>query len=1008
VSPLKGNTVDTHGAPHRAEQAPYRTAQHRVTMEVERPLKIAVIGSGCTGLAAAYALHKSGHSVKVFEKDSHVGGHAHTQYIGDVPVDTGFMVCNHVTYPTMLQWFENEGVTIQESDMSLSVSLEGGKWEWGSEGLSGLFACKSNAASPAFLRMLREMTTFKADAEAFLADPPADKNAMSLGAFLRERRYSDYFVERYLVPACASIWSVPATRVVDSPAYFILEFMANHHMLQVFNRPQWYTVAGRSAEGYVAKVTASFAEQIVTNAEVIAVTKSGSGLRLKVREAKSKVKVGTASAAASAVKSALSTATSTVTSAVSAVVSPSREKGGATSVDLAAMEEHDETFDHVIFACHAPDALSILGDAATTSQAEWLSAFEYQTSQLYLHQDPALMPTRKTCWSAWNFLGTDDERGVAVTYYLNKLQSLAKEHPTVGDVFVTLNPAAPPETSAIVSEWRTSHPVPSSEARRAAARAADVQGENHVWFAGAYLGYGFHEDGTKAGFQAAHSLLSSIGDASPRKFPLPVHRAHAAVAAGVAKSAAAAAPSAPETSSLVQSRPGPLMRLVASGASVALGVAHRLLRTVVIKFLRSFIIDGCLKLQEPSGDALLIGDASSPHRATIIVKRDDFFRRVALRADLGLSEAYFNYDFDTPEVRDILEVCALNRHRIVKQGASMRLFQGMSTAVLGSAMAYWTHLSQHNKVGNTATNIGNHYDLSNDMFATFLSDDMTYSCAYWKHPGESLQQAQHNKLDLLISKLKLTKDHTVLEIGFGWGSLSIRIAQTVGCKVVGLTLSREQKALAEERVAAAGVGHLIEYHYTDYRTFHHTSGGRTFDRVVSCEMLEAVGHEYLPDFYKAVDELMKPHGICVVQVITTPDDRYEDYRHSAEFINIHIFPGACCPSFGALTAAATAASTLTVEAVQNIGPHYVPTLAQWRRNFLANKDKLLALGFDDIFIRKWDYYFHYCEVGFKLRVLGDLQIVYSKAANLDLSDDIETELCDKSRGLEHFIETNGV
>ena len=120
-------------------------------------------------------------------------------------------------------------------------------------------------------------------------------------------------------------------------------------------------------------------------------------------------------------------------------------------------------------------------------------------------------------------------------------------------------------------------------------------------------------------------------------------------------------------------------------------------------------------------------------------------------------------------------------------------------------------------------------------------------------------------------------------------------------------------------------------------------------------MLEAVGHEYLPDFYRAVDELMRPHGICVVQVITTPDDRYEDYRHCAEFINTHIFPGACCPSFGALTAAATAASTLTVEAVENIGPHYVPTLAQWRRNFLANADKLLALGFDDVFIRKWEY-----------------------------------------------------
>ena len=154
-------------------------------------------------------------------------------------------------------------------------------------------------------------------------------------------------------------------------------------------------------------------------------------------------------------------------------------------------------------------------------------------------------------------------------------------------------------------------------------------------------------------------------------------------------------------------------------------------------------------------------------------------------------------------------------------------------------------------------------------------------------------------------------------------------------------------------------------------------------------------------------QLMKPHGLCVVQVITTPDDRYEDYRHSAEFINTHIFPGACCPSFGALTAAATAASTLTVELVQNIGVHYVPTLAQWRRNFVENKHKLLALGFDEVFIRKWEYYFHYCEVGFAMRVLGDLQIVYSKAANQDLTTPIEHALVDRSRGLGSFIETNG-
>ena len=403
--------------------------------------RIAVVGSGCAGLAAAYALDKHGHDVWMYEKDEHVGGHAHTQMVGDVPVDTGFMVCNHVTYPTMLQWFEQEGVRIQPSDMSLSVSLEDGGFEWGSNGLGALFAQRSNCASPSFWRMLREMFTFQRDAEAFLADPPDDRNSVSLGQFLSARRYSSYFVERYLVPACASIWSVPAATVHESPAFFILEFMKNHHMLSVFSRPQWYTVAGRSADGYVAKVTKAFAHKIRTGSEVVGASASGDG------------------------------------------------DAARWTLHFAAADQSDEAFDHVVFACHAPDAKAILGDAASAEQAEFLGAFQYQLSTIYLHQDAALMPTRRACWSAWNFLGAEDAaRGVVVTYHLNTLQSLSKEHPDVGDVFVTLNPATPPAPSTVASKWQTSHPVPSMAARDAAATADAVQGERALWFAGAYLG----------------------------------------------------------------------------------------------------------------------------------------------------------------------------------------------------------------------------------------------------------------------------------------------------------------------------------------------------------------------------------------------------------------------------------------------------------------------------------------------------------------------------------------
>jgi len=223
----------------------------------------------------------------------------------------------------------------------------------------------------------------------------------------------------------------------------------------------------------------------------------------------------------------------------------------------------------------------------------------------------------------------------------------------------------------------------------------------------------------------------------------------------------------------------------------------------------------------------------------------------------------------------------------------------------------------------------------------------------------------------------------VLEIGFGWGGLAIMMAKETGCHVTGITLSKEQKKYSEELVAAQGLRHLIQFHLVDYRTF---QVEKKFDRIVSCEMLEAVGHEFLPDFFRHTDRLLSPKGLMVVQVITTPDSRYDYYRNSPDFIQEHLFPGACCPALSALTSAMKQASNFYMEDIENIGPHYAPTLAHWGKNLLQNKDKILAQGFDAKFVRKWNYYFEYCEAGFATRTLGDLQIVFSRPSNPTLNE----------------------
>lgn len=296
---------------------------------------------------------------------------------------------------------------------------------------------------------------------------------------------------------------------------------------------------------------------------------------------------------------------------------------------------------------------------------------------------------------------------------------------------------------------------------------------------------------------------------------------------------------------------------------------------------------------------------------------------------------------------------------------------GLLIAKIGSLLNFIRYklTMDNSERGGSLKNIHAHYDISNDLFKSFLDKKtMMYSSAIFdaiKAPkGQtglifrgSLEQAQKRKLDTLLSRGQLKSTHTILDIGFGWGGLSIYAAKKYGCKVYGITLSVEQKSLADKRVRREGLEHLIHFEVVDYRTYARRAENQgRFDRVFSCEMIEAVGHEHLGEFFWAVERLLKSDGVLVMQAITTPEERYQAYLRSTDFINSIIFPGSCCPSLHALVDAAFQHSTLTLDHIDNIGLHYARTLAEWRRRFNGNEALVRNLGFDDVFLRTWNYY----------------------------------------------------
>jgi predicted NAD/FAD-binding protein len=424
--------------------------------------RIAIVGSGISGLAAAHRLAPHA-QVTLFEAGDYFGGHTHTVDV-TLPdrsgqpvthgVDTGFLVFNHRTYPELVKLFAELQVETAASDMSFSVQLPERDLEWSGSNLDTVFAQRRNLWRPAFWRMLRDLLRFnrlttelaRSGEDAALAEP--------IGAFLDRHRFGAEFREWYFLPMVACIWSCPAGQMLRFPIGTMIRFCHNHGLIQITDRPQWHTVRG-GAKHYVAKILAGLAD---------------ARLNTPVRQVRR--------------------------------VPPGRGEGGV----IVSTDRGSERFDDVVLACHSDQALALIDDPLPLER-ELLGAIGYHPNVAVLHTDTTLMPRRRKAWAAWNYERAQDtgrEAGaVCLHYWLNQLQPL----PFRDDVIVSLNPVRAPRPETVLGRYEYAHPVFDLSAVAAQRRLGEIQGLHHVWFCGAWAGYGFHEDGLKSGLAVARGLL---------------------------------------------------------------------------------------------------------------------------------------------------------------------------------------------------------------------------------------------------------------------------------------------------------------------------------------------------------------------------------------------------------------------------------------------------------------------------------------------------------------------
>ncbi len=418
--------------------------------------KIAVIGGGISGLSTAYGLTKGGAAVTLFESDTRLGGHANTVDAQlnngqTISVDTGFIVYNELNYPNLVGLFQEIGVETAPSDMSFAASFNGGQFEYSGSGAKGLLARRRNVTSPLFWSMMTDLIRFYRTAPQLFEDAAAKD--MTLGAFMQQHKFGPVFAQYHLLPMAAAIWSSPMMAMEDYPVETFLRFFCNHGLLSLGERPPWRTIKNGS-RNYVEKIASQIGDDVRLGSRISNVRRT------------------------------------------------------ASKVIITHADGTEEQFDECVFATHAPQALQLI-DQPTEAEQAVLGAFSTHANEVVLHQDRNFMPRRKRAWASWNYIARN---GAAVaqkagalpclTYWMNNLQPL----PTSEDVFVTLNPDQPIDEDKILGRFSYNHPAFDRAAITAQTHMPAIQGTSRLWFAGAWMGYGFHEDGAESGFAVAEAL----------------------------------------------------------------------------------------------------------------------------------------------------------------------------------------------------------------------------------------------------------------------------------------------------------------------------------------------------------------------------------------------------------------------------------------------------------------------------------------------------------------------
>ena len=416
-------------------------------------MKIAIIGSGISGLTCAYMLNRK-HDITIFEKNDYIGGHTHTHEIEHNGikwnVDSGFIVYNERTYPNFINILDRLGVERQLTRMGFSVKSEKNDLEYAGHSLNGLFAQRSNLFRPSFIRMLRSMWRFNSEARADLKGLDSET---TLGEYLKLNNYPEEFIQHFIVPIGAAIWSTVPNQMMDMPAIFFIRFFENHGMLQIVDRPNWWVITGGSKR-YVEKMV--------------------DGFENKIR--------------------------------LSSPVKNVKREGGSITVQFGANSLESENFDSVIFATHSNQSLAML-DAPTKAEIEILSAIKYQKNDALLHYDDSILPKRKNAWSSWNYLLDEDQsKAVALTYNMNILQSLKSDR----TFCVSLNSGSLVDESKVIKKLSYDHPLFTTSSINAQSRKHEISGKNNTYYCGAYWRNGFHEDGVVSALDVCKDFGESL------------------------------------------------------------------------------------------------------------------------------------------------------------------------------------------------------------------------------------------------------------------------------------------------------------------------------------------------------------------------------------------------------------------------------------------------------------------------------------------------------------------